>query len=102
MKISKNIIQKNKTKVNKKSRRQQCKYTQETSYIVILFSLIITPHTNNFYSIYIFKHFIKLDISATWECKLVKNMNISLLYVDQNNESTADKSHYSAQVAYTF
>jgi len=45
----------------------------------------------------------ELNLSASWECKFVKNLNVSLLYVDiAAQASTDDSSYYSAQLAYSF
>jgi len=45
----------------------------------------------------------ELNLSASWECKLVKNLNVSLLYVDITAQASADdSSYYSAQLTYSF
>jgi len=45
----------------------------------------------------------ELNLSASWECKFVKNLNVSVLYANISAESsTDDKSYYSAQLVYSF
>ncbi len=45
----------------------------------------------------------ELNLTASWECKFVKNLKISLLYANISAETAADDSkYYSAQLAYSF
>ena len=45
----------------------------------------------------------ELNLAASWECKFVKNLNVSLLYVDiAAQDSTNDSDYYSAQLVYSF
>jgi len=45
----------------------------------------------------------ELDIYASWECKFVKNLNVSVLYADVNADATGeDYSFYEAQLVYSF
>jgi len=45
----------------------------------------------------------ELNLSASWECKFVKNLNVSVLYANISGETAAaDKSYYSAQLVYSF
>jgi len=45
----------------------------------------------------------ELNLTASWECKFVKNLKVSVLYANVSAESANDdKSYYSAQLAYSF
>jgi hypothetical protein len=45
----------------------------------------------------------ELNLTASWECKFVKNLNISALYANISAESSAgDSSYYSLQAVYSF
>lgn len=48
----------------------------------------------------------ELNLSASWECKLLKNLNLSALYVDiaadGDDATSADESYYAVQAAYSF
>lgn len=45
----------------------------------------------------------ELNLTASWECKFVKNLNVSVLYANISGETAvADSSYYSAQLVYSF
>ncbi len=45
----------------------------------------------------------ELNLTASWECKFVKNLNISALYSNISAETSADdSSYYSLQAVYSF
>ncbi len=45
----------------------------------------------------------ELNLTASWECKFVKNLKVSVLYANISAETAAsDSSYYSAQLAYSF
>ena len=45
----------------------------------------------------------ELNLSASWECKFVKNLNVSLFYADIAADAAADDSdYYTAQLVYSF
>lgn len=45
----------------------------------------------------------ELNLTASWECKFVKNLNVSVLYANVSAESADnDSSYYSAQLVYSF
>jgi hypothetical protein len=45
----------------------------------------------------------ELNLTASWECKFVKNLKVSVLYANISAEAAAgDSSYYSAQLAYSF
>ncbi len=45
----------------------------------------------------------ELNLTASWECKLVKNLNINALYANINAQTTdKDNSYYSLQLVYNF
>jgi hypothetical protein len=45
----------------------------------------------------------EIDVSASWDCKLVKGVSMSALYVNYSADDSAnDESYYSLQASYSF